>query len=252
VDFTRITGAEDGDVAVPRPVLSLGQKDASALQVVTEFLKTVNGTAWGGMQATGTLTYPGTTEVQYPAKLSVKNGNSFRLDVNAAEGERSIRINGVMGSILESNGVKHTLPPANALGGLFAFPKLIMGTFPDTQTSVVDQGTAVVEGKSLHRITVQEPVSSEATPLATDQPSVVDLYFDPATHLLVKSVASVQLDTADRARYMQAITYSDYRDVNGILLPFAYSQTLNGQRQWSLQLNNVQLNSAIDTSLFTF
>jgi hypothetical protein len=251
-NFTRIVGPEDGDLAVPGPALTSVQRDPSALQVITAFLTAANSGGWGGMQATGTLTSPGKTEEQYPATLTVKNGDSFRLDVSATEGQRSLRIQGQVGAILESNGVKHTLPPATALGGFLAFPRLMMATFPGEQTSVLDQGIVVVEGKSLHRITIQEQVFHGATPPTTDQPSIVDLYFDPATHLLVKSVALVQLDTADRARYMQAITYSEYQSVNSVLLPFAYSQTLNGQRQWSLQLANVQLDSSTDTSLFIF
>ena len=252
-DFTRILGAEDGDLVVPGPVLTTVQKDSSALQTIAAFVSAVNGGGWSEMQATGTLTAPGATAEQYPATLTIQNGTSFRLDVNTPEGLRSTRIHGRVGRILESNGVKHSLPAATALVGLFAFPKLMMTTFPSTQTSVIDQGTIVVDGKSLLRVTVQEPVSPETTPQpANVQTNVIDLYFDPATHLLLKSVASVQLNTADRARYMQAVTYSDYQNVDGMLLPFATSQTLNGQRQWSLQLTNVQLNSSVDTSLFTF
>jgi hypothetical protein len=251
-DFTRIMGAEDKDLVVPEPSSSTVQRDGTALQIITAFVATVSGGIWTGMQAQGVLTSPGTTAAQYPATLTMNEGDSFRLDVSATEGQRSIRIRGKIGTVLESNGVKHSLPLATATGGIFAFPRLLMSTFPSAQTSVFDRGTVVVDGKSLQLITVQEPASLAETPLATDQPSVVDLYFDPSTHLLVKSMAAVQLDTSDRQRYLQAVTYGDYRPVDGIQLPFSYSQTLNGQRQWSLQLTNVQLNSGIDISLFTF
>jgi hypothetical protein len=164
-DFTRIMGAEDGDLVVPGPALTTVQKDSSALQTIAAFVSAVNGRGWSGMQATGTLTSPGATAEQYPATLTIQNGNSFRLDVNMAEGLRSIRIHGRIGNILESNGVKHSLPTATALVGLFAFPKLMMATSPGAQTSVLDQGTVVIDGKSLLRVTIQELVSSEPTPL---------------------------------------------------------------------------------------
>ncbi|WP_213807732.1 hypothetical protein [Granulicella sp. dw_53] len=251
-DFTRIMGAEDNEIADPGAPLASGQSDPLALQAITAFLAAVNGRAWSGMQATGTLTSPEAPQSQNPAVLTIKDGDSFRLDVNTTTGQRSTRIHGTSGIIQESNGTKHTLPPATALDGLFAFPQLMMITFPDAQTSVLDRGTVAINGRSLHRISVQHTFSTEATSVTVTQPTIVDLYFDPTTHLLLKSAAWIQVDTADRAKYLQVVTYGDYQTVNGIVLPFSYSQTLNGQRQWSLQLTNIQLSPAVETSLFTF
>lgn len=253
IDFTRIYGAEDTDVPVPKSSGTLGQKDAAALQVVIDFLKATNGAAWSGMQASGTLTAPsGGSESQNSATLTIHGENAFRLDVNAAEGQRSIRIRGLVGQILESDGKKHSLPPVTARMGLFAFPLLMDSSFPTNQTAVLDRGSISVNGAILHRITVERPLFAKKEASQGGQTAVVDLYFDPSTHLLVKSVASVQLDSTDRERYVQAVTYSDYRKVGTILLPFSYSQTLNGQPQWSLQLTQVQLNPSIDISYFQF
>jgi len=253
VEFTRILGAEDTEVIVPKAVLPLSRKDAAALQEIIDFLKATNGTNWSGMQASGTLTSPsGDSEAQSPATLTIQNGDAFRLDVNAPEGQRSIRIQGSYGQILESDGVKHSLPVVTARGGLFAFSRLMAATFPGAQTSILDQGTLSIDGKALHRITIEEPAFSGGTPASADQVSAVDLYFDSATHLLIKSVASVQIDSADRARYVQAVTYGDYRKVDNVLLPFAYHKTLNGQRQWALQLTDIQLKSSVNTSYFHF
>jgi hypothetical protein len=253
VDFTRIRGAEDGDVVVPKPIFPLGQKNTSALEVVASFLKAVNGAAWNGMQATGTLTYPsGQTPQQSPATLTIQSGDSYRLDIEASDGQRSIRIKGTTGQILDSKGVNHYLPLATARGGFLAFPKLMIAAFPAEQTSVLDQGMVSIGGKPLRRITLEEPVFAGTTPTTSDQVSTTDLYFDPTTHLLVKSVGSVQLDSADREHYLQAITYSDYRTVDSMLLPFAYSQTLNGQSQWALQVTSIQLQPSVSTSYFYF
>jgi hypothetical protein len=253
VDFTRIRGAEDGDVVVPKSVLPLGQKDASALEVVASFLKTVNGAAWSGMQATGTQTYPsGDTSQQSAATLTLQSGDAFRLDVEASEGKRSIRIKGSIGQTLDSKGVNHYLPLATARGGLVAFPKLMIAAFSEEQISVIDRGTVLIEGKPLHRLTIEEPVFAGTTPTSSDQVSTTDFYFDPTSNLLVKSVGNVQLDSLDRERYVQAITYGDYRTVDNMLLPFAYSQTLNGQRLWSLQLTAIQLKPTVESSYFQF
>lgn len=248
-DFTRIRGAEDADVAVPKASLQLGQKDSAALQAILDFLKATHGASWTGMQATGTFTSHGESSA---ATLTVLNGDDFRLDVNSQKGQLSIRILGNLGQIRESDGVLHRLPFATAKGGLLAFPRLMANTFPSAGASVVDRGLVAVDGNALHRVTIAEPVFPGQTATAPDKASTVDLYFDPATHLLAKSVASVQIDSKDRARYVQAMTYGDYRQADGILLPFSYTQTLNGQRQWQLQLTAAQLAPQVDPTYFSF
>jgi hypothetical protein len=252
MDFTRISGSEDVDVAVPKAILPLGKKDAPALQAILDFLKTTNGASWTGLQAIGTFTSPGDNGASSAATLTIQNGDAFRLDVNAPEGPLSIRLQGNLGQILESNGIEHRLPLATAKSCLFAFPRIMANSFPNALTSIVDQGPISVDGKTLQRITISDPVFANRAVTAEDQISTIDLYFDPATHLLVKSVASVQLDSRDRERYVQAITYGDYRQVDGIVLPFAYTQTLNGQRQWDLQLTSVQLGPQVDDTYFSF
>lgn len=253
IDFTRIYGAEDADVLVPKSSGQLGQQDASALQLVIDFLKATNGASWNGMQASGTLTAPsGSSASQNSATLTVRGGNAFRLDVVTAEGQRSTRIHGAVGQILESDGTKHTLPLATARVGLLAFPLLMDSSFPSAQTSVIDQGLISIQGSTLRRITIERPVFATQGLPQVGQTALLDLYFDPSTNLLNKSVASVQFGSNDRERYLQVVTYSDYQKVDSVLLPFAYSQTVNGQPQWSLQLSQVQLNPSIDNSYFQF
>jgi hypothetical protein len=253
-DLTRIRGSEDGDVSIPKLILPLGRKDASALQEVISFLKKVNGAAWNGMQATGSLTSSnGRSPEQSAAILTMESGDSIRLDVDSAEGKRSIRIKGSTGQIVESNGNKHYLPVATARAGYIVFPKLMTATFPTEQTSIIDGSLTTIDGKQLHRITIEEPAFAGETSSSPDQISTTDLYFDPATDLLIKSVSSIQIDSADRQRYLQVVTYSDYRLVDdALLLPFAYVQTLNGQRQWAFQATSIQLQPSISASYFSF
>jgi hypothetical protein len=248
---TRVFGTRDADVAVPALVLPLGRKDAVALEAILDFLKAVNGGSWSGMQATGILTGPD-GKATSQATFTVRGGENFRLDVNAPEGERSIRIHGPSGRIQESDGKRHILPPVTASIGLVAFPKLLASSFPGNQTAVLDRGCVSIEGRMLRRVTIEEPLDAAEKSTSPYRIGVTDLYFDPATHLLVKSVGSVQVDSADRALYVQAISYGDYQTIDGVLLPQSLRQTLNGQLQWSLQLTNARLDSAVASSYFKF
>lgn len=250
-DMTRILGSQDRDVPVPAVVLPLGRQDAAALEAIIDFVKATNGGTWNGMRATGTIT--GSEEnTTNSATLTVGGGDDFRLDVSAPEGERSIRIHGNIGQIQESDGQSHRLPLATAANGLLAFPKLLDSSFPTAQTSLLDRGLVSIEGKALRRITIETPLDVTGGSLSPAQISLVDLYFDPASGLLIKSVSSAQLDSADRERYVLAVTYGDYRKVDSLLLPLTLSQTLNGQRQWSLQLTDVHLQPVVDAHYFQF
>lgn len=249
-DLTRVYGAEDQTVPVPTLVGTLGQKDAAALQELIDYLKAVNIVKWQGMQASGTL-IDGSGQSER-ATLTVLNGDNFRLDVETPHGERSTRISGTYGKTLEADGKSYFLPATTAQAGLLAFPKLLVSTFPRASTSFIDRGQVAIAGQSLHRITLEEPAISNGSTPNLNEISVTDLYFDPTTHLLMKSASSVQLDSADREYYLIVLTYGDYGTVQGGLIPSRYSQSLNGQRQWTLQLNTPNLQPSVDSSYFHF
>jgi hypothetical protein len=229
---------------------TLGQVDATALAEIQQYRKAIGATQWAGMQGTGTISQG--NQGQLNATLSVLGGNSFRLDVAAPQGVRSVRITDVNGQIQESDGRKHILPAANAKNGILAFPHLLSSTFPEGQTTILDHGIVQIEGHALHRITLVEVVSSDDPASEEGNISVLDLYFDPTSHLLIKSADYVQLDNSDRQHYVRVVTYGDYREVNRTLIPHQYSQTLNGQKQWTLQLTEVHPSPATDASYFLF
>lgn len=248
--FTRIYGPVDRDIPVPALVGALGRKDAGALAVLQAYRKAVNVADWQGMQASGT--YTDSAENTGSATLTILNGGQFRLDVETPNGERSTRISGSVGQILEANGKTNTLPPATARAGLLAFPQLLVTNFPAPDTSLIDRGLTRISGALLHRITLEEPVFPDADATSSQVAVVTDLYFDPSTNLLIKSATAVRLSGADRELYLVVITYGDYQKVQDMLVPCLYSQSLNGQPQWTLRLNSPTLQSSVDSSYFVF
>ena len=249
-DFTRIYGSEDQTVPMPGFVGTLGQKDAGALQERLDYLKAVNILDWKGMQASGTLTDDSGNTNQ--ATLAILNADHSRLDVQTPNGERSARISGIYGATLEADGKSFFMPPATAKAGLLAFPRLLIATFPSSNTALIDRGLVQVGTQSLHRLTLEESIFSDVTIADGRDINVTDLYFDPSTHLLLKSAAAVQLDSADRERYLIVISYSNYQGVQGSLVPCTYRQSLNGQQQWTLQISTPDLQPSFAPNYFHF
>lgn len=259
-NFTRIYGPADRDVAVPEPPGMLGKYDPAALSEITDHLKAVESSSWTDLKANGQITYPrgegGNSEID-DASLSILGGQDFRLDVTTPKGVRSIRIAWRVGAIEEADGSKVFLPQATAALGLMAFPQLRAEDLSGGKASVIDDGMATVDGQALHRVALVYPL--QATPAGktvpaapTGQKVAVDLYFDPTSHLLIKSVDVITLSGAGNQRFLRCTTYGDYRQVNGALIPYKYIQSLNGQLLWMLQLSEVQLGTGLTRSAFIF
>jgi hypothetical protein len=262
--YPRIYGPADADVVTPAMTGPLGQYDPGALSEMIDHLKAVSGTtAWSDMQAMGEITYPGSAQTN-AATLSILNIDRFRLDVTTPQGLTSTRIAGRMGAMQTASGNKLYLPEATAALGLIAFPRLRAMTFSDGNSSLIDDGLAMVGGKQLHRVTLVYPLYRPRTVVVTTaaansaaSPSPVkklaeDLYFDPATHLLIKSVDVVLLPGPNNQRFVRCTTYGDYREVKGSQIPFQISQSLNGQMEWVLQLSSVSLGVGLKTATFVF
>src|SRR6185437_7396624 len=78
----------------------------------------------------------------------------------------------------------------------------------------------------------------------------VDLYIDTTSLLLVGiEVQSHPVDTITKS-IPQRFYFSDYREVNGALMPFSVTETLGGQRTWKLELADLQLNPGFADSEF--
>jgi hypothetical protein len=244
---TRIMGAQDSDLPVPPTSVKVGRKDASALAALAEYISQLSLASVTGIQATGTLTDQFSSS---PATLTYDNQGSLRLDISRSQGQTSIRMQGGYGAILGPAGSKHTLTAATASGEWLPSPLLLLFKYNDGQTTVIDQGIVNTSTGALHRITLGFPA---LTPSSPAQPTtVIDVYVNPSTNLVTKTASEIRLDTRDRASYLQVVTYGSYKSQAGSLLPFTYAVTLNGQPQWTLQLDSVSLNPSLTASYFRF
>ncbi len=251
--FSRIYGPLDQDVAVPNTVSTPVASDAPALQQLISHLQAVGGGVWQDMSATGQITYSGAAAAS-SVTLKMLAADRYRLD----SGIGSLVVRG-SSSEFESTAGKKSFPgPEFERNGINTFARLRVSSFPDANTSLLDRGMQSVGGSSLHRISVVQALphgTSKGNPSPSITPpifAVTDLYFDPASNLLIKSVANLRLGGSGNEEFLECVTYDDYREVQGTQVPFRYTETLNGQLQWTLQLDTVTLNSGVQPTIFTF
>ena len=243
-------GALDSAINPPERTATLGQQDASALAELAANVRTTGTSAWLGMRGTGKITYGGTDAAEYEATLSILGNVGFRLDSRTADGTTSVRIYKRMGKIQDEKGSFTLLVPNTASTGIFQFALPKEHVSAATNVSILDHGLSEVSGGKLHRITVEIPAGNfEAKRKAT---VATDLYFDPTSHFVVKSANTIRMNGVGNVDFLRVITYDDYRAVNGTMIPFRFTQTLDGQKQWTLQLTDVQLNPALKADFFQF
>ena len=243
--FSRVYGTSDLDV--PTPVHSTKTaSDSTAIQQIIDFVKLSGVSGWKGLTAEGTIKYANGSE--YPAHVAVLGMDRYRLDVDRAEGKQSTVITGTTGVFLPASGKSVAVSSdINALG-LLAFPRLLSSQYPNAKSIWTDQGSTTVGGKVLYRITLDDPATD-----ATGNPwKTEELFFDPGTGRLVMSTAVVHLNSSDPALYMLETSYDDYRTVNGITLPYSYTQSLNGQTSWTLSLTTIDLQAIPTPALFNY
>jgi hypothetical protein len=215
-------------------------------------LAAVGQVRWGGMQGTGKITYASGDPTAYDATLSNLGADRFRLDAQTKKGPTSIRIHRFVGKIQGSDGAISVIPSTTAALGLFPFELPRFANSPGLASSLIDQGLVALGGTELHRITLElgslgrNPVTKSIDTIVTD------LYFDPTSHLLIKSVSSVLIAGSRPVKLLSVVTYGDYRMAAGSMVPFRYTETLEGQPYRTLQLSNVQLNPELNTTYFEF
>lgn len=242
----------NGNVIIPIAAGVPGERDSAALAELTSHLAAVGSTSWVGMQATGKISYGSQDPTTYDATLSNLGVDCFRLDAQTKGGQASTRIHYRTGAMQNNGATPSTLSAEEAMNGIFPFEMFRSNHFRGNSTSLVDHGVVQVGSTSLHRITLERASAGRSASTGSSATIATDFYFDPSSHLLVKSVSSRPVKGSRVTNFLFVVTYSDYRNVGNTLVPFLYSETMEGAPYLTLQLTDVQLNPALDLKYFEF
>jgi hypothetical protein len=241
-----------GVYAVPVSTGVLSQKDPAALAELTSHFAAIGSVPWIGMQGMGTIAYGLNSATSYDATMSALGAQKYRLDAQTPKGQTSTRIERLLGKIQSEAGSIATLTAQTAAGGIFPFELARSAGKLGPTSSLRDQGLTTVGGLQLHRITLERATVGKNPTTNLRNTEAIDLYFDPSTHLLVKSSVLVPLAANRSASVLSVVSYSDYRLVGTTLVPFCFTETIQGEQSRILQLKSVSLNPTFDSGYFTF
>ncbi len=244
------------DRTIPRPSMSLSASgsEESAANLLQAYFQVAGAVQWQGFQATGSIVYAGDEATGHgSATLAVSREGFTRLDVSRTSGSTSLRIRGGMGGFQDALGKQHRLQVSSARASLLAYPFLLSTKLSEQQSLLLATGAAELGGAPFNKLSLLRP-AVEGRPLSPAKGNVVptDIYFSPETHLPYKSSDLITSLDGSTQRYLRVMTYEDYRQVEGVTIPFRYTETINGQFAWMLQLQEARSGVPNDPNYFVF
>jgi hypothetical protein len=207
-------------------------------------------TLTGNIQWTAGATNESGT-VNYQALAS-----AYRLDMTFREGTRSE--SALLGNVLPTgnwvgfDGTVHPIANHNLLNDVGFFPALTLSKLiGSSSSSFTYVGLETRNGSSVIHISVlQQPPSqsSGVTALALQHLSQVEVYLDPATLLPVSYLFNSHPDGDSSRDIPTEIDYSNFQQVNGIVVPLHVQKLFNNVLAYDFQFQSARLNTNLSIS----
>lgn len=246
---------QDSTLPTPRLWGRSGTQEPGALAIVRKSIQATGDTEWVGFQARGSIYYGSDSSApSYPATLTVLKDGQTRLDVERPDGLISSRFSGPSAGLQVADNPVMRVDARDAIRGLVIFPTALMASETLPTLSLRVSGQMTVGDNVFSTVALGRPLPPHVRSIDLNAAAVVtDLYFDNHTGLLSKSVDMVPQLGGFQQLLKRVITYSNYENNNGVLIPMRYDATLNSQPTWSLTLTSVQqLPAYFDASYFVF
>lgn len=234
------------------------QRDPQALGILKQAIDSAGGpTSLSTIQdvtASGTVTFHWAGEnVQGNATVMCRGIGQFRLDATLPDGARSWRASNGIGSFTDVDGSLQPIPgPSSVELGSMTFPyMIILSALQDNSASISYVGLEATGGTSLHHIRLGLSVPPGLNMLLTTNAARVrDMFIDATSLQIIAMRGNAYLKDNLSINVRHEVHFSNYRTVNGILIPFAVEETVYGQPTLSIQFNQITFNSGLSDSQF--
>ena len=222
--------ASEADMAKAKEVLAAAVEAHGGLEKLQAVKNIVMEGRTSANSPAGPMQVEATSYYVYPDK--------FRQDVKHPQGEMAYIFDGTAGFALTPMGVQ-PIPPQIAVtfkDAVFRETLWLLTNLSQNDIPIQYAGTEEVDGKP-------------ASILMTPQPSgaMLKLFVSEDTHYIVKLAYpdSSQGVTVNRETFM-----GDYRDVDGVQVPYHVVQNVEGQLFSDSKITSITLNAELDASLF--
>ncbi len=223
-------------------------KDPQAIAIVNQALNAAGGTsairAITDYTASGTVSYHVPNELSGPVTIRESGLTQLRMDAQLPGGSRSQAMNDGEIRISEGGVTSTTLEPPPFYPGRIVLPHLYLAAASiGYQFGLSYGGTVELDGSSVHDIKVQRVVPNPEM-VRYNEGLTMHFFIDASTFQVV------MMQDANPRHEVRQIRYSDYRPVNGALVPFALSEQIEAHPTWTIQLTQINFNAGLQDSDF--
>lgn len=222
-------------------------KDPEAVRVLNQALTVAGGmTAIKAIRdytATGNERYVGSS-ASNPVTFSARGFGDFRRDTSLSTGTRSWTVTAGQVSAKSEDGTVrliHSQAPMNTSGFVIPYLQLI-AALDRPQLRLSYRGTTQINGHSVHKVRVQQVSLLNINVNLPTQ--TIEFYVDASTFQVVSAQDVLPKGVPHE------LQYSDYRPVNGVLVPFSISESIAGQPNCVIQLSQVSINAGLTKASF--
>jgi len=231
------------------------QRDPSAIAFLNQAVDTAGGSsaiaAVQDFTAQGSIThYWGENPEQGELTIKSRGSSQFRIESVLAEGTWSFIANNGDGEQLFPDGTSAKVAFQNLLNaGSFTWPIFkVNNALSDQTTTIIDIGVVQLGTGKARQIQIQQNLAG-----ALSKNTKTDYFFDPVSFLILRTQDIAHPDDdAVNGGTKDLLDFSNYQNVNGLLVPFSMSQSVAGQRTWSVQLSSLAFNTGLSDSDFQF
>lgn len=237
-------------------------KDPQAVSVLNQALTIAGGVTSirtiTDYTATGNIIYNWNPEEQGSVTVLGLGVDQIRMDANMARGIHSSTISAGRSSTKSEDGRVTQYPPSYPVPSSDAYPyqppmfpsSLIV---PHMQLATVlssprynisYKGIAQLGGNSVHDVVVQRVRPGQTQPDSMAEYHTIEFFIDASTFQVIMTQDSVP------QHVVRQIWYSDYKPVNGILIPFSISEQVGGQKSREIRLSQISFNTGLQDSAF--
>jgi hypothetical protein len=253
--FPVVRGVSQAEVATPLAAVAI--KDSQAVSILNSLKDASGGASVDSLQdftAIGVFThYWANKEVMGDATITGLGTDHFQVDESLPDGQRTWTMKGLIGSRKDLDGKVSTLALHEVLNAdrmMYFLPQIVFA-LNDPLTTVSYVGLESMKTGDVHHLRILPALPAvQGIDKKLGTVTVKDLFIDAKTFLLVKLEDQAQRIGTSNDPLPRSLSYSDYRDVQGVLMPFTVDETINGVPVLHFETTSLSLNTGLTDSNF--
>jgi hypothetical protein len=193
------------------------------------------------------------SEAMNPVRILSRGTDDMRLDITMSEGgTHSVAFLRGRGRMRDRPGKEVVLSSASRAGTDIAFLPTpgMLADILDSARQITDLGSDLVNGRAVRRIVVSRQYSKEKDPLGVMTARSKTEFFIDAESFLILKIRNIAYDARGQKSSQRELTFSDYRAVNGVILPFSIAESSDGQKSWAITVESLDLNPKLTDADF--